>query len=323
MSLPQLSIILPNYNHGKYLDNSLSAILRQSLQPLEVLVLDDASTDNSVEVIRRIGAQNPLIRLVQNEANLGAMPNANKGVDLARGQYVYIASADDEIMPGLFEKSLRLLAQHPEAAFSCAVGDWHEVATGFNWQMGLGLGKEPCYLSPEKLVELARQEKLFIVSNTAVFHREKLIGVGKFVPELRWHADWFTLYIGAFRHGFCFVPEPLGRLNILPNSFYKAGRRNEAQHEQVLRGIMERLVSPEYAPEAEKIRRGGSLFEFALPMLKILRGDPRFKKFITGDFLRRCLWHHFKVSGKNYLPVWMANLYFQIAGYRAQPSSPR
>src|SRR3954469_22110395 len=120
-SLPSLSVVVPNYNHAKYLPTCLTAILGQSVQPFEILVLDDASTDNSLEVIRRFAAEHSLIRLIQNETNLGVMPNLNKGVELSRGEYVYIASADDEVVPGLFEKSLRLLVEHPEAAYCCAM----------------------------------------------------------------------------------------------------------------------------------------------------------------------------------------------------------
>src|ERR1043166_922595 len=198
-SLPTLSVIVPNYNHGRFLETSLTAILRQSVQPLEVIVLDDASTDNSVEVARRVAAQHPLIRLIQNEKNLGVKPNVNKGVQLARGQYVYVASADDEVFPGLFEKSLNLLAQHPRAAFSCTIGDWREVATGLHWHMGVGMGDKPCYISPAQIVSLERRDKFFFVSNTAVYRREALLEVKLFIPELKWHADWFALYASGLR----------------------------------------------------------------------------------------------------------------------------
>jgi len=84
-SLPTLSVIIPNYNHGKYLPACLNAILRQSVTPLEVIILDDCSTDNSVEVVERFAAEDPIFRLIRNPKNLGVMPNVNKGVDLARG----------------------------------------------------------------------------------------------------------------------------------------------------------------------------------------------------------------------------------------------
>jgi glycosyltransferase involved in cell wall biosynthesis len=307
---------VPNYNHGKYLETSLTAILRQSVQPVEIIVLDDASTDNSVEVIRRIAAQNPLIRLVRNEKNLGVMPNVNKGVMMARGQYIYVASADDEVLPGLFEKSLRLLSQHPQAAFSCTIGDWREVSTGLHWHMGVGMGEEPCYISPRQMVDLERRDKLLIVSNTAVYRREALLEVECFIPELRWHADWFALYVPGFRHGFCFLPEPLGRLNIITTSFLHSGRRNKAVHRALLERLVELLTSPEYEKEAELIREGGSLFMFGTPLLKLLFRQSEYRRFITLNYLRKSLWHSTKLVVKRFTPVPVGNLYFRIAGYR-------
>ncbi|MBE0544964.1 MAG: glycosyltransferase family 2 protein [Verrucomicrobia bacterium] len=317
----RLSVVIPNYNHGKHLPSCLDAILRQSSMPEEVIVLDDCSTDNSVEVIGQFVAHHPVVRLVRNERNCGAIPNVNKGLDLAQGKYVFFCAADDQVLPGFFEKSLRLLEQHPQAAFSATIGDWHEEVTGFNWQMGVGLGTEARYFAPAELVELGRKDRLYIVTHTAIFRRECLIEVGKFIPELCWHADWFACYTSAMRYGFCFVPEPLGRFNILPNSFMKKGRDGKSKHEQVIHGIMERLILPEYAAEAERIRLSGTLYEFALPMLRVLRRDVRFKRFLTPALVRRCLWHQLKVSGKNYLPVWLANIYFRLAGYRAQPAA--
>src|SRR5262245_60937643 len=161
-ALPSLSVVVPNYNHAKYLEHSLPAILNQSVRPLEVLVLDDASTDNSIEVIRRFASQNPLVRLVQNEQNLGVMPNLNKGVALARGDYVFIGSADDEVLPGLFEKSMRLLAQHPQAGLSSTVSVWRYVDSGLSWHMAVGMADRPSYLSPHELVNLGKRGKLLI-----------------------------------------------------------------------------------------------------------------------------------------------------------------
>src|SRR5438034_2246469 len=99
MDLPSLSVVVPNYNHARYLPVCLKAILAQSVAPIELIVVDDASTDNSVEVIRRFAAQSPLVRLVQNEKNLGVMANQIKGLDLARGEFVFFQAADDEVQP--------------------------------------------------------------------------------------------------------------------------------------------------------------------------------------------------------------------------------
>src|SRR5258708_29809920 len=165
-SLPTLSVVVPNYNHAQHLPTSLPAILNQSFKPIEVIVLDDASTDNSVEVIRRFEAENPLVRLVKNEKNLGVMPNLNKGVQLAKGDYVFIGSADDEIIPGLFEKSMQLLAQYPQAGLSCTICTWRYVDSDLSWHMGVGMSGHPAYLSPEDTVPLGKRCKILISSSS-------------------------------------------------------------------------------------------------------------------------------------------------------------
>src|SRR5215475_13259344 len=104
--LPTLSIVIPNYNHGEYLSAAVNAILKQSAQPAEVVIVDDGSTDNSVQILQRLAAENPVIRLHQNQRNQGAVFTINRGIDLATSEYVFCAAADDVVMPGFLEKSL-------------------------------------------------------------------------------------------------------------------------------------------------------------------------------------------------------------------------
>src|SRR5882762_4120912 len=160
-SLPSLSICIPNYNHGQYLPAAVNAILRQSVQPAEVVIIDDGSTDNSVQILQALAAKHPVIRFFQNEKNQGAVYTINRGIDLATSEYVFLAAADDEIMPGFLEKSLRVLAKYPQAGLCCTIGDWREVATGLNWHVGVGMTDRPAYLSPERMVELEKKGRLF------------------------------------------------------------------------------------------------------------------------------------------------------------------
>src|SRR5687768_4683791 len=143
MSLPEVSVVMPNYNHGRYLARSLPAVLGQSLPPLEVIIIDDASTDNSADIIQDFARRYPLIRFHRQDRNQGVVAAMNLGLNLARGQYIYYAAADDEALPGLFEKSLTLLSRYPDASLSCSISEWREVATGLNRHMGVGMGSQP------------------------------------------------------------------------------------------------------------------------------------------------------------------------------------
>ncbi len=314
MNLPSLSVVVPNYNHAQFLPTALEAIFSQSVALLEVIVFDDASTDNSVEVIEGFARKHPTLRLIRRTANKGVIESMNEGLAIARGECLLFAAADDQILPGLFEKSLQLLAQHPEAALSCTITEWRELTTGWDWHVGAQMGDKPCYLSPQRLVELERQGKLFISSNTVVM-RPKLLG--RYHPELRWHCDWFALMVAAFRHGVCFVPESLAVLNIHPTSYHGAGRRRR-EHFEVLRNIARLLHEPEHSDVLPMMRESAALYLFGWPMFTTLLGNSQWRHLLTPLMVRKCLWHAFKLQVKKITPRFAANWYFQLAGYRVR-----
>lgn len=316
MILPTLSVVVPNYNHARLLPTCLQALLEQSVQPLEIIILDDASTDHSVEVIQDFAARSPIIRFYRNEQNQGVVFGMNRGLELARGDYVYFAAADDKVLPGLLEKSLRLLAQYPAAALSCTISVWQEVDSGLRWHMGVGMADQPCYLSPARMVELERRGELFIASNTVLFKRSSILRAGGFIPQLKWHCDWFGMYVSGFRDGVCFVPEPLAVAHIYAASFHSAGRRNKQEYREVLRRMLDLLNRSDYADAAELIRRSGALFLFGRPMLELMLSQPSHRRFFTPAFLRKNLWHSLKLEVKKITPTFAAKWYFQLCGYQ-------
>jgi len=321
MNLPTLSIIIPNYNHGKHLPVAVNAILKQSAQPLEVIIIDDGSTDDSVEVIQALARQHPVIRFERNEQNQGVLPTVNRGIDLARGEYVFLSSADDEVLPGFLEKSLQILAQYPQAGLSCTIGDWREEATGLNWHMGVGMADTPSYLSPQRMVELERKGRLFIPGHTTILKRSALIEAGKLIPELKLTVDWFIAYVIGYRYGICVVPEPLAVFKILPKSYYQRVRQEKAAYREVLAGMLNLLNLPKYQDAATLIQAGGSLYIFGWPLFKLVLGHPANRRFLTLNFARKCLWHCIKLILKKRIPAFLGNLYLQLAGYRA--SAPK
>ena len=100
-----LSIIIPNFNDAKFLKECIDSIVTQSVTPDELIILDDASTDNSIEVISKAISGYPFARIEHNPVNLGfgGVPNANRGLQLAKSKYVYFLGANDFILPGLIE----------------------------------------------------------------------------------------------------------------------------------------------------------------------------------------------------------------------------
>lgn len=119
---PRVSVLLPVHNGERYLVASLDSVLRQSFADFEVLVLDDGSTDRSLEIVA--GYSDPRIRVVRNADNLGLVPTLNRGLAEARGVYLARHDADDIALPDRFAKQVQALDARPA---TLVVGTWLQL----------------------------------------------------------------------------------------------------------------------------------------------------------------------------------------------------
>jgi glycosyltransferase involved in cell wall biosynthesis len=110
--LALVSIIVPVYNGERYLRESLDSILAQTYSNVEVLVMDDASTDRTAEILSSYGSR---IRCYRQPANRGIYGNMNDGIGMVRGEYIAIYHSDDVYNPTIVEREAAFLRQHPEA----------------------------------------------------------------------------------------------------------------------------------------------------------------------------------------------------------------
>lgn len=112
-SAPPVSICIPTYNSGATLAQTLASVVEQSYPRLEILVVDNASIDNTVEVALRFG--DPRITIHRNVTNIGAEGNFNRCIALASGKYTAIYHADDFYTAQMVARQVEFLEQHPEA----------------------------------------------------------------------------------------------------------------------------------------------------------------------------------------------------------------
>jgi len=116
--MPKVSICVPSYNHARFLPQRLDSILAQTFKDYELIVLDDASTDKSREVLERYAAKHPM-RLEFNEKNSGSpFAQWQKGAALATGEYLWIAESDDYADPNLLQTLVSMLNQNPKVGLA-------------------------------------------------------------------------------------------------------------------------------------------------------------------------------------------------------------
>lgn len=113
------TIIIPNYNHARYLPQRIESVLQQTYRECEILILDDYSTDNSREVIEHYAMLDNRIRVVYNDQNSGStFRQWNKGIGLAQGEYIWLAESDDYAEPELLAALVAQLDAHPRVALA-------------------------------------------------------------------------------------------------------------------------------------------------------------------------------------------------------------
>lgn len=220
MNRPSLSVIMPNYNHGRYLREALAAIGAQPYQPAEILVVDDASTDDSLAVLEELCRSNPRIRFLRNEKNMGVVGTINRGLENVTGDYITVPGADDKTLPGLFEKSLAVLSRNPSAALcsslSYLVGEDLRPLGDVYCPV---IAKTPCYMPPGEVLQKLKTYGSWFLGNTTIYRRSALIESGGFLPELSSYSDGFISLALALKYGACFIPERLACWRRLPAGF--------------------------------------------------------------------------------------------------------
>jgi GT2 family glycosyltransferase len=136
-SRPLVSVVMPAYNYAHTLRAAMDSVLGQGLDSLELIIMDDASTDDT-PVIAGEYAADPRVRYVRQTANLGAVRNSNCGLRLANGHFIMILAADDLLMPHYFQTVLGVKQRHPEAgAIATAIYCFKTPDEGFWPRPGL------------------------------------------------------------------------------------------------------------------------------------------------------------------------------------------
>ena len=115
---PKISICIPNYNNEKYLDDCIKSALNQEFEDIEIIVVDDKSTDNSLDVIQKYS---DFIKIYHNEENLGQPKNTNKIISLAKGEFIVILHSDDQLLPNFCSTLLPIIENYSNVAM--AVGE--------------------------------------------------------------------------------------------------------------------------------------------------------------------------------------------------------
>ncbi|HSY52282.1 MAG TPA: glycosyltransferase [Thermoanaerobaculia bacterium] len=272
-----ISVIIPTYNYGRFLGEAIDSALAQSYSALEIIVVDDGSTDDTTRVLDAYGDRIRAIR--QDNQGVGAARNA--GIAAARGKYVAFLDSDDIWKPEKLERQIALFAADPD------LGLVHCGAESFDNEgktLSVLLSGMEGWVASE-LLRLDREVITAPGSGTLVPKRVAE-EIGGFDPRLQPSEDWDFCYRLAVRYRVGFVPEVLVRYRLHGSGIHLNIPRME---NGMLMALGKAFLSPD--PAVQSLRRhaygrihrvlAGCYFQTGEPrlflrhMIKSLRYDPR------------------------------------------------
>jgi glycosyltransferase involved in cell wall biosynthesis len=279
---PTVSVVLPNYNHARFIGGALRALAAQTKPADEIIVIDDASTDDSIAVIQGFRETLPQLRLLRNEHNLGVNGTLNRGFNEAGSSHLLSSAADDWIEPQFIERMSQTVAAYPQARVCTSAfvqyfeADRRRVHHQGDSDLGPWYASDhPQYFAPDAFRRLLDCGFVWLPVNASLIERSALLAIGGFDPRLRWHADWLAIYTLAFRHGFSIVPEPLSVFRVAPETYSGTGMRNPNDQRNVCAAIWAKLGDPEFADIRDALlHHPSAMSTFFNPLVRLLAQRP-------------------------------------------------
>ena len=202
MSNPLVSVIIPNYNYARYLDQRMESILSQTYQNYEVIILDDKSTDNSVEIIQKYKSHPRVAKVIINETNSGSpFKQWERGINEASGEIIWIAESDDFCTPDLLETLVNLYVEN-----NCVLAFCRSIFVDKN---GKTIGDSSQMAEVD--ADITMEGKFFIKkylayyneiqnASCAIFSKTAAMEIDKHFTDFKGAGDWF-FWINLAEHG--------------------------------------------------------------------------------------------------------------------------
>ncbi|EEF62577.1 glycosyltransferase family 2 protein [Pedosphaera parvula] len=199
MRVVKVSILIPNYNFARYLPEAIDSVLTQDFRDYELLIVDNCSTDNSVEIIRSYTARDSRIKLVVNKSNLGMVGNLNKCLSLAQGEYIKFVFADDLLVGGqALGELVRMLDHHRSAVAAASARNIIDQDSRFICLRN-DLGKSGVYNGLEVILKCLEKNANLVGEPSAVLFRRSAAARG-FHPDYNQIVD-LEMWIHLLQNG--------------------------------------------------------------------------------------------------------------------------
>ena len=281
--MPSVSVIMATCNHAKYIGEAIGSVLRQTFRDFELIVVDDGSTDKTLDAVRPLQKEHGFV--VETQRNMGQAKAQNKGVALSRGEFIVPFDSDDIMMPDRLEKQVRHMAANPRLGMSGG----NMLLISEDGSLGRAQKRFPARNLTFDDIYLGRKRR--IPAPTMMIRRQALAEAGGFHPD-NYTADLhITLKIASLGHAIEAVDDVLAH-------YRQHGANISRNLEKMLESVLATYRSYPAHPACERMQARW----LQSYLLRAARHDKRLaKKLLRQLPLRRYRWRTLKALARTYL----------------------
>ena len=297
--MPTIAVIIPNYNHGHLIEKSILSTFEQSVPPDEIIVIDDASTDDSVQRLTQLKHIIPMLKLIFFKENQGALRAGNIGAQNAKSEILMFRAADDILPPRSIENGINAFVKYPNSMIAFGEILFFRENTSEGTVETLALSEETEFFSADSVLRLWKPD--FNLPEPACFVKKSaFLEQGGLWEEAKWYSGWLCFTSIAFKHGLTFIPKVLNSFRLDANSYGTANLRNRKVQRDVLRFLIEQVMSFDRELK-EKFFACGAFTIFGEPLKDLLAEEKQslpansnllFKSVLPQDYLGEGLPQH-------------------------------
>lgn len=247
----RITTIIPNFNHGHLISRALDSLLNQTFSPFEIIVIDDASTDSSIEIIKKYISLSNKIRLITLTKNIGALEAGKIATNKSLGNYLHFFAADDELLPeayAVFEKAYELYPNKPFYSGEAVLNYVDFKSTTI--RPLIRPSNRVKYIDCSTFSNYLRKGDNYIMTMSTIVNKSKFFSNGGFDFSFGPQCDSFFFRKMALAEGFVFSPSIITNWNVslkgLSRQQYMESRFVQIEIPRVKKMIIEDSVFPSW-----------------------------------------------------------------------------
>lgn len=267
----KISVCIPTYNQAHYLEAAIRSAASQSIEPYEIIVSNDCSTDNTKEVLDDLEQEISSLKVIHQPKNLGIAKNTDVCLRAAKGGFIIRLDSDDMLLPTYAERLIAELQKNPKAAYAhCAIQEIDQ----FNQPTKVRkLMRKKSFITGQDA--LRRSQKGYrVAANILLFRREALEAISYITTHINFAEDYYmTTSMAAKGYGNCYINEVLAKYRVWTDT-EKVRQKRKLAEISGLTSVFEEVIIPAFKQKNWSLRSvKQKRAAFAIRHASCLEGD--------------------------------------------------